>query len=571
MTHVVLQHCCNDASCVAACPVNCIHPTPDEPGYATAEMLYIDPDGCVDCGACVDACPVGAIMPDFELTAVDQPFAKMNAEHFASPAHKRYSARPYQRHKRAVEVTDRLPLRVAVVGSGPAGAYAAHELLSCGTDVQVRLFERLATPWGLVRYGVAPDHQRTKSVVDLFEKSCARRDLDLHLNVEVGKHVSHRELLDHHHAVIYAVGAHAGRDLGLPGEHLPGSHSAAEFVAWYNSHPAYVDQTYDLSTERAVIIGNGNVALDVARILLTDVEDLARTDIGEHALEALAANQISEVLVLGRRDAAAAAFSAPELVGVMNADGFEVRIDPQGASELTDTPPVTSATTDDFKHDLLRRLAARPARGLARRMTLRFRTSPVAILGGERVTGIRVVRNEPLVGADVDDTGVRPTDVTADIECGLVVRATGYRGSPMAGLPFDQATATLPNRHGRVVDPASDEPLTGVYTAGWIKRGPSGVIGTNKSCAEETVQQVLDDYATGRLVAPTGSDESLRDLIARRQPQAIGYEGWQAIDRHERCAGSGFRTRVKLTSLDEMVAIARGTSASICEPAAQPN
>lgn len=561
MAYVVTQPCCNDATCVEVCPVNCIHPTPDEPDYATSEMLYIDPDGCIDCGACVDECPVDAILADFDLTEDTERYAEINAHYFADPAHQGYSPAPFIARKPKVQVSEQGPLRVAIVGSGPAGCYAAEELLARqGLEAEVHLFERLPTPWGLVRFGVAPDHQGTKSVTRQFTSTAGHRGLDFHLNVEVGKHISHEELLAHHHAVVYAVGAPGDRRLGIPGEDLAGSHSATDFVAWYNGHPDFADRSFDLSGDRAVIVGNGNVALDVARILAGDVDQLARTDIADHALAALAASQITEVVVLGRRGPAEAAFTTPELLGLAGGGDFEVIVDPEEV-RLEASDPASMAA---LKVEIVRELAQRAPKGIGKRVELRFLRSPVELLGSDRVRSLRVVRNE-LVPSDNGAYVAHPTGETEDIECGLVLRSIGYRGTPLPSLPFDEARGTLPNDGGRVVDPATGEPVAGVYTAGWIKRGPSGVIGTNKKCAADTVQALIDDYTSGRLTAPLENGDALRDLVAGRQPLPLDYRGWQAIDRHEQAAAAQHgRPRIKLVDVPEMLDIAaRARSAEV--------
>ncbi|WP_190813257.1 FAD-dependent oxidoreductase [Saccharopolyspora pogona] len=559
MTYVITRSCCNDATCVTVCPVNCIHPTPDEPDYATAEMLYIDPDTCIDCGACVDVCPVEAITPDFDLTENAERYLDINARYFRDPAHQGYPETQYQKRKPAVEVSEPEPLRIAIVGSGPAACYAAEELLSRkGLQAEVHMFERLPTPWGLVRHGVAPDHQDTKEITRQFTGTARRKNLDLHLNVDIGEHLSHDELLTHHHAVLYAVGAATDRSLGVPGEELPGSHSATEFVAWYNGHPDFADRTFDLSGERAVIVGNGNVALDVARILASDVDRLARTDIADHALEALASSNISEVLVLGRRGPAQAAFTTPELLGLADTDDFDVVVDPADAA----LDPVSAAALSPhdigvFKTEVLAELARQPSGRGDKRVELRFLTSPVEILGDDRVRGIRVVRN-----ALADSSGrlvAQPTGDVTELNCGLVLRSIGYRGRPLPGLPFDADKGTLPNNRGRVVDPATGDPLAGVYAAGWIKRGPSGVIGTNKKCAEDTVQALLDDYEAGRLKSPEHDAEALRTLLTERRPEALDYAAWESIDRHEKkTAKPQRRPRVKLTSSTDLLAVAAG-------------
>lgn len=557
MTHVVTQTCCNDATCVAVCPANCIHPTPDEPGYARAEMLYIDPDTCIDCGACVDVCPVNAIVPDYDLTDENIRFSEINACYFEDPAHRDYSPTPVDASKPRIEVAQPGPLRVAVVGSGPAACYAAEELLTRrGIAVEVSMFERLPTPWGLVRFGVAPDHQTTKAVARLFARTAARAGLDFHLNVEVGKHVTHEELLRHHHAVLYAVGAPRDRRLNIPGEDLPGSHPATDFVAWYNGHPDFAEAAFDLSAERAVVIGNGNVALDVARVLATEVDELARTDIADHALDALAASRIREVVVLGRRGPGQAAYTTPELLGLARASGFDLIVGPGGGPDESASAGTHDAMTR-FKTGLVAELAGRPSRGRDRRIVLRYLASPVEVLGTERVTGLRIGRNElrALVDGRME---ARPTGEAEDLDCGLVLRSIGYRGTALPGLPFDADRGTVPNQAGRVVDPDTALPVSGVYTAGWIKRGPSGVIGTNKKCADDTVAALLEDYAHGRLTAPAADAAALRELIRQRQPLALDYEAWKAIDVHERTTARAHgRPRIKLVDVPTMLEVAR--------------
>ncbi len=556
VTYLITQNCCNDASCVAVCPVNCIHPRPDEPGYATAEMLYIDPETCIDCGACVDVCPVDAISADVDLTDGTERYLEINAHYYANPAHGDYSSAQGAPRRPSVEVTEPGPLRVAVVGSGPAGSYAAEELLDrTDVEVEVTMLERLPVPWGLARFGVAPDHQATKAVTASFEVTARLSRLDLLLNVEVGEHVTHDELLAHHHAVIYAVGAPADRPLGIPGEDLPGSHPATDMVAWYNGHPEATQHRFELTGERAVVIGNGNVALDLARVLTSDAETLARTDIAEHALAALAGSNICEVVVLGRRGPAQAAFTIPELVGLADSN-VDVVVDPAEAA----LDPLTAAQLDPkemaaLKVKLLGEIADRGPTGDRKRIVLRFLAAPVEILGHDHVHGVRVARTQLLESEG--RTIVRPTDTTDDIECGLVLRAAGFRGRPVPGLPFDDVRGTLPHREGRVLDSAGGESLPGVYTTGWIKRGPSGVIGTNRVCAAETVQSLLDDYVAGALLPPAQNRRELRDLVAQRRPEALDLSGWHAIDRHERASANGSsRPRMKVTSIDEMMQVA---------------
>jgi ferredoxin--NADP+ reductase len=555
MAYVITQRCCNDASCVPECPVDCIRPTPEQPEFATTEQLYIDPDTCIDCGACVDACPVEAIFSEDDLPASLARFRDINAAYF-------------QRHPLESNfdplVTPPRPskelgtLRVAIVGAGPAACYAADELLR-RTDVEVELFDRLPTPWGLVRAGVAPDHPGTKTVSGMFESAFRRDTLQFYLNVEVGKHISHQELLAHHHAVIYAVGAATDRRLDVTGEDLPGSHSATEFVAWYNGHPEYAGRTFDLSGERAVIVGNGNVALDVARVLTLDPDELAKTDIADHALDALRQSNIREVVVLGRRGPLQAAYTSPEFLALGYLKGVDVVIDP---AEL-ELDPESQALLDDpdvepsiqLKYQLAQEYAAKTPNPANRRIVFRYLTSPTAVLGADRVEAVEFAHNEL-----VSQNGrlvARATDRTETLPASLVLRSIGYRGEPVADLPFDERGGIVPNEHGRVV--AGGAHVTGVYVSGWIKRGPRGVIGSNRVDAQETVEQLIADFTAGKLAAPQGDRAALRTLLAQRQPDLVDREGWKSIDTAERSAGkAGGRPRVKLTSREDLLKAARG-------------
>lgn len=548
MPHVVTQACCGDASCVFACPVNCIHPSPDEPDFLTAEMLYIDPDSCVDCGACVSACPVGAIVPDTKVEADQLPFVDINALFYAEPRSYPIQA-PVPLTVKVAE--GREPLRVAVVGSGPAALYASDELLR-QSGVEVNVFDKLPTPYGLVRAGVAPDHQTTKKVDGLFRQIEDQAGFGYFLNVEVGADVSHQELLNHHHAVIYSTGASKDRKLAISGEELVGSETATDFVAWYNGHPDFAERRFDLTQRRVVIVGNGNVALDVARILTTDPERLAATDIADHALEALRHSKVEEVVLLARRGVAQAAFTLPELVGLLGHDDVEFVVDP---AELV-LDPVTAAarqsgTLDPTlrrKIDAMEALAADTSGdGTRKRIVFRFLVSPTELTGTEFVTGVRVVHSELEVDGDGAVRAV-PTASTETIATGLLLRAIGYRGVAVPDVPFDPATGVIPNERGRVPD------APGTYVAGWIKRGPSGFIGTNKTCAGETVSNLLDDFNRGLLTEPLGTRSELRELVAAGKPEAIDLRGWRAIDRIERRIGRELgKPRSKFTDTADMV------------------
>jgi len=529
-------------------------------------MLYIDPRSCVDCGACIQACPVDAIVPHDELTLRTAQYAELNALYFARNA--TISGRPQtevgisqlvsQRQHPTIPPTPSKTLRVAIVGSGPSACYAAEELFSRRNNVEVHMFERLPTPWGLVRAGVAPDHPDTKGVIRSFESTVTRAGFHFHLNVEVGKDLTHEELLSHHDAVIYAVGAHRDRRLDIPGEDLPGSHSATDFVAWYNGHPRAKDFTFDLSAERAVVIGNGNVALDVARILLTDVHALSRTDTADHALAALAESRIKEVVVLGRRGPAQAAYTTPELLALGHLRDIDVTVDPTEAELDAHTMAWLREHPDpaaQFKAAIAAEYATREPRN-RRRIALRYLGSPVEVLGTEHVQGLSIAHNE-LTISPRGRLEATPTGLVENLDCGLVLRAVGYRGEPVQGIPFDKTRAVIPNHEGRVVDPTDGTPVTGVYTTGWIKRGPSGVIGTNKKCAAETVSALLSDHEAGRLTSPEHDTASLESLISQRQPRALGHSDWQTIDQHEQTsAADALRPRVKLVDIDEMLEIA---------------
>jgi ferredoxin--NADP+ reductase len=461
--------------------------------------------------------------------------------------------------------------RVAIVGAGPAGAYAAACLLRARGDAEIDLFERLPTPWGLLRGGVAPDHQEIKRLEDTFDGQTLQRGCRLLGNVEVGVDVSHPELMRHYTAVVYATGAQTDKSLGIPGEDLPGSRPATEFVAWYNGHPDYRGLKFDLSGERAVVIGNGNVAADVTRMLTLGVPELERTDVADHALEALRESRIEEVVVLGRRGPAQAAFTSSELRELGHLDGVDIRVD-AGDLELDPVSHWWLAEEGTFTArknvELLKGFAARPPRPDAeRRIELRFLRSPVQIRGSGRVEAIDVRRNE-IVRTDDGSLRARALDEDLEtIECGLVLRSVGYRAVPLPEVPFDERSFVLPNERGRVLTP-DGEPLTGVYAVGWIKRGPTGILGTNKRDAEETVSCLAEDLRAGALPAPLKPGrEQIDALLTERKPDLVSVEGWRAIDTHEVERGrSDRRPRVKLASREELLAAAR----AVRRPASTP-
>ncbi|MGW6713609.1 FAD-dependent oxidoreductase [Streptomyces globisporus] len=548
MTYAITQTCCNDATCVAVCPVNCIHPTPEERAFGSTEMLHIDPRACIDCGACADACPVDAIFPVDSLSAGQREYADINAAYYegAEPLVAEVDGPNF--HAWGEPVFERSlpsdfgPLRVAVVGTGPAGMYAAQDLL-LHTAAEVTLIDRLPVAGGLVRYGVAPDHPATKKVGDTFSRFHSHPRVRMHLGIEVGRDVTAEELSAHHDAVIYAVGASTDRRLGVPGEELPGCLSATAFVAWYNAHPEAVAQGVDLSAERVVVVGNGNVALDVARILVADPEALAATDIAAHALDALRASRVREVVLLGRRGPEDAAYTRSELLALKHVPGVELVVD--------DHDPRTAAAIDAAgagdRAGVLKGLARVPTAaespaGGERRIVLRFHSEVVEIRGeGDAVGSVRVTDG----GGDGDGG-------TADLGAGLLLRAIGYRGLPVPGLPFDETSGTVPHEGGRVAG------VPGSYVVGWIKRGPSGGIGANRTCAAETVGTLLADAVAGELPAPAGDAKAFRRLARQRNRRIVDARGLAAIDRAERDRGRrDGRPRVKLATVEELVATAR--------------
>ena len=546
MPHVITQSCCNDGSCVFACPVNCIHPTPDEPGFATSEMLYIDPVACMDCGACVSACPVGAIAPETRLEPKQLPFVEINASFYPErpadvklpPTSKLAPVIP------AAEVrARRQPLTVAIVGSGPAAMYAADELLT-QHGVRVNVFEKLPTPYGLVRAGVAPDHQNTKRVTRLFDRVSRHRHFRFYLNVEIGKHLSHADLLAHHHAVLYAVGAPDDRRLDIDGMGLPGTGTATELVAWINGHPDFTALPVDLSHERVVIIGNGNVALDVARVLTADPDDMARTDISDHALEAFRRSAVREVVIAARRGPAHSAFTLPELIGLTGTSAvvLDAEDHQRVASDLAGASEVSDALTKN-KLEILSKLGDGAAPVSRPRIRLAYQLTPERVLGEQRATGV--------------EFSVTGTGEVRRLEAGLVLTSIGYRGKGIRDLPFDESAAVVPNDGGRVVDPDSDRPVAGTYVAGWIKRGPTGFIGTNKSCSVQTVHALVADFNTGRLTDPAAKPGSLANLVHARRPDVVDSAGWRAIDAAEIARGDhDGRPRNKFTDVADMLAAA---------------
>lgn len=497
MAYTITRSCCQDASCVAVCPVNCIHPAPGEPGAGTTALLYIDPAVCIDCGACADECPVDAVVPDTELTPDQLPYLARAEEFYRDSAAEFPWAEP-----EFPQVLPRdgagAPLRVAVVGSGPAACYAAEELLHAGAAVT--MYERQPVAGGLVRFGVAPDHTDTRRFAERAEAVFHHPALRLRLGVEVGRDLGHAAVAAAHHAVVYAVGAAASRPLGVPGEELPGSLAGGTVVGWYNGRPDVPGDAVQLGgVERAVVVGHGNVALDLARMLTAPAGALAGTATAPHALAELDASRLREVVLLGRRGPREAAFTWTELHDLVNRPGLTVCV--------ADSPAVRAALAEPGGGPVVELLRTLPSDAVAsgggeRRVVLRFFAGTERLTGEERVRGV-VVR---------DASGSGSGEVS-EIAAELVASAVGYRGEPVAGLPFDPVTGTLPNAGGRVLDSPGGEVLPGVYAVGWIKRGATGGIGANRACAKETVAALCADACGGLLPAPGGAVGRRRRLL----------------------------------------------------------
>lgn len=541
MAHVITENCCDDRSCVAVCPVDSIHPTLSESNAGEREMLFIDPRTCIDCGNCVVECPVGAIYHEDDLPENMLGYVRVNADFFADQP----APGPVPRKTLPIVATERAS-RIAVIGSGPAGCYAAASLLDkAGRGLEIDIFDRLPTPWGLARSGVAPDHLETKAVIESFARRFNDPRIHFYLNVEVGSHVSVDELLGRYDAVVIATGAPGSRSLGISGEDLAGSHTAREFVAWYNGHPDFANLSFDLSGSRAVLVGNGNVALDVARVLMMDRPQLTRTDVAPAALEKLADSNIREVVILGRRGPAQAACTTPELRALGRLPGVDIVVDTGdvGAAMVAGNPhsSIVKAKLQTFAG-----YAGAP-RSADKAIQFRFFSTPLALEGSTRVGGVRIGRSD--ISGSAQEPELLPT--------GLFLRANGYRGVRVDNLPFDEEQGVIPNLGGRVVDPAVGSQVPGVYVVGWAKRGPQGFLGTNRTCSEETVTHLLTDVEQS---LPRAKHER-RDLdvfLRSRQPELVSWAGWLAIDRVEYTRGrEEGRPRTKVTDWSELVNVAR--------------
>lgn len=452
------------------------------------------------------------------------------------------------------------PLRVAIVGAGPAGFFTAQALLARpDLAVEVDLYERLASPYGLVRFGVAPDHERIKNVTRSFDTVAKKPGFRFFGNVAFGRDVTLADLRRHYHHICFTTGAQTDRRMGIPGEDLARSHPATEFVAWYNGHPDYRHLEFDLSVERVAVIGVGNVAVDVARMLCRTPAELATTDVADYALDALKRSRVKEVYLIGRRGPVQAAFTTPEAKEMGELEAADVRVLPEEVALDPLSQRELDASDDKLmkrKVEVLQEFATRAPTGKARLLNLRFLLSPVELVGDAhgRVGGMKAVRNR--LEGEPGKLKAVATGAFEDLPVELVFRSVGYRGVALPDVPFDEKRGVIPNAAGRILDPATHDPQPGLYVAGWIKRGPSGVIGTNKPDAVETVGAMLEDLAAGAVPTPAqpGADAAER-LVRGRQPRVVSFADWQRLDRIESERGKAQgRPRVKLTSTEEMLA-----------------
>lgn len=451
------------------------------------------------------------------------------------------------------------PLRVAIIGSGPSGFYAA-DFLQKQKDlvVAIDMYDRLPTPFGLVRGGVAPDHQKIKTVIKAYEKTAQHPSFRFFGNVTFGRDVTREELEAHYHAILYSVGSETDRRMGIPGEDLSGSHPATKFVGWYNAHPDYREEKFDLTQENVAVVGIGNVAMDVIRILARSKSELMETDIADYALDALINSSVKNIYVLARRGPAQAAYTNPEIreLGEMEIADVtclpeEVELDPYSKAAMEANPD----RTVDTNVQIVQEYAKRAPTGKKVRIHFRFLVSPVEVIGKDRVEAVKIVKNK-LVQSD--DGSIRPkaTDQFETIPVGLIFRSVGYMGQALPGLPFDNRNGVFPNDKGRIIDPETKAPVTGNYCAGWIKRGPSGVIGTNKPDAQESAQLILEDMAASKLLTPkNAAPEAVDALLKAKGIRYVSYAEWQKLDKLELERGAAVgRPRNKFSRVEEMLA-----------------
>jgi ferredoxin--NADP+ reductase len=453
--------------------------------------------------------------------------------------------------------TETQPLRVAIFGSGPAAFYAAEHLFKQKQFViEVDMFDRLPVPFGLVRYGVAPDHLKIKQVTKVFDGIATNPRFRFFGNVMFGKDVKLADLKEYYHQIFFATGAQTDRRMGIPGEDLKGSHPATEFVAWYNGHPDYHDRQWELDVESAAVVGVGNVAVDVARLLSLSRDELWASDAADYAVEALSKSRVKVVHLLGRRGPAQAAFSNPEIkeLGELADADLITRADETQLDELS-VASIADDRGSKAKVEILQSYAVERALTRPRQLNLRFLASPVELFGDTagRVSKMKLVRNT-LVASETGSLSAKATDQFEELEVGLVFRSVGYRGVPLPDVPFHDRWGVILNEKGRVIDPESKQPIIGLYTSGWIKRGPSGVVGTNKPDSVESVTCMLEDFSTGSILQPSHADAlSAEKFIGGRKPDYFSYTDWKCLDQLELERGKACgRPRVKFTSVEEM-------------------
>jgi ferredoxin--NADP+ reductase len=451
------------------------------------------------------------------------------------------------------------PLRVAIIGSGPSGFYAADALQrSDDLTVEIDMFDRLPTPFGLVRGGVAPDHQKIKSVTKVYERIAQKDNFHFYGNVEFGTDLTRQDMLNYYHALIYATGAQTDREMGIPGESLPGSHAATEFVAWYNAHPDYRDLEFDLSVENVAVIGVGNVAMDVARILARSQAELMDTDIADYAYEELANSSIKRIYIIGRRGPAQAAFTNPEVKELGEMEDVDVIVTPDQVKldELSQAYIDKGEDRVAVKNvDLLTEYASRTPEGRPKQIVFRFLESPTELIGTDHVEAIKLVKNELYL----NEKGVlrpRATDQTETLDVGLVFRSIGYVGVPLPDVPFYDRWGTIPNEKGRVLTAhEGGKQVVGDYAVGWIKRGASGIIGTNKPDSGETVESLIEDVKAGKCHTPSRADPAaVQALLKDRGVRYVTFADWLIIDQLELERGEAIgRPRLKFSRIGDML------------------
>ncbi|MBM3275985.1 MAG: FAD/NAD(P)-binding protein [Candidatus Sericytochromatia bacterium] len=449
------------------------------------------------------------------------------------------------------------PLGVAIIGSGPSGFYAAEALLKqADFEVRIDMFDRLPTPYGLVRGGVAPDHQKIKNVVAVYEKAALNPRFRFFGNVKLGRDIQVEDLTRHYDQIVYAVGNESDRKLGVTGEDLSGNHSATAFVGWYNGHPDFREETFDLTQESVAVIGIGNVAIDVTRILARDPEELKETDIAGYALDALRQSKVETIWLLGRRGPAQAAYSPAEIKEIGDLVSADLVIDP---AEVVLGPESEKDYTDPQNKKNVDYVVEHARRGegtLARKVRLRFCVSPVEVLGQDgRVVALKLERNKLTADAS-GNVKASGTGEYETIPVGLVFRSVGYRGIPIPGVPFDDRAGKIPNAEGRVLNQAGGDVLAAQYVVGWAKRGPSGLIGTNRADSVATVKAMLEDAAAGKFGGETvePDDKAIPALLEGRGARYVSFADWKVIDEVERTTGAARgKIREKLTTVEEML------------------